>query len=53
MNSLLAAFAADIIFPIIVIEAIVLASEAGWGNMTHYSKVADYFKLIAPGDCEL
>ena len=46
-----ASYAADINFPIIVVGAMALASGAGWGNMAHYSQVADYVKLTAPGDC--
>lgn len=46
-----ASYAADINFPIIVVGAMALASGAGWGNMAHYSQVADYLKLTAPGDC--
>lgn len=46
-----ALYAEDINFPIIVVGAMALASGAGWGNMAHYSLVADYLKLTAPGDC--
>lgn len=46
-----ALYAADTNFPIIVVGAMALASGAGWGNMAHYSLVADYIKLTAPGDC--
>lgn len=46
-----ASYAADINFPIIVVGAMALASGAGWGNMAHYSQVADYLKLTAPGNC--
>lgn len=52
LSSWPAKFAADINFPIITVGAMALASGAGWGNMAHYSQVADFVKLTAPGDCE-